>query len=125
MPAADDAFRMELWLDELLNPATGAYAKRFEKAWSAGRLVAHCLRCGDNVVPLPPGIDPQSMQDLKPDLTHHQRWARPLLQHEMQRHLLSDRRREELAKQFGVPPADVTEWAGKVAAERQLGPPRL
>ena len=84
--AYDDAFWMELDLDNLVDPRQAAYVKRFEKARVKGHLMAHCVRCGDNLPPLAPGVDSESEQKIKPDLTHNQRWARSLYRHEAQRH---------------------------------------
>ena len=45
MPAADDAFRMELWLDELLNPFLDRDWKRLEDTHDALGLTAEWAVC--------------------------------------------------------------------------------
>ena len=82
--AYDDAFWMTLELANLVDPRQRGYVKRFEKAWVERHLMAHRVRCRDNLPPLAPGVDSESEQKIKPDLTHHQRWARSLYRHQAQ-----------------------------------------
>jgi hypothetical protein len=84
--AAVDERLLVVWRHALIDVSRdSAFAGLYERRYVGGLVVAHCLRCGDDMLPLASGRDPISPTG-NACLTRNQRWGRALLQHEQVRH---------------------------------------